>query len=53
MSSVSDNFQVLLQGNVKGNPRNNPNLYATEIATKLDLPGNWDVALIDISYLHN
>ena len=53
MSSRSDEFQVMLPSNVKGNPRNKPNLYETELAKPLDLPGEWDVALIDISYPHN
>ena len=53
MSSLSDEFQVLLPSNIKGNPRNKPNLYETELAKPLDLPGEWDVALINISYIHN
>ena len=53
MSSLSDKFQVLLPSNVKSNPRNKPNLYETELAKPLDLPGEWDVALINISYPHN
>ena len=53
MSSISDEFQVLLPSNVKGNPQNKPNLYETELAKPLDLPGKWDVALINISYPHN
>ena len=53
MSSLSDEFQVLLPSNVKGNPRNKPNLYETDLAKPLDLPGKWDVALINISYPHN
>ena len=53
MSSLSDEFQVLLPNNIKGNPRNKPNLYETELAKPLDLPGEWDVALINISYPHN
>ena len=53
MSSLSDEFQVLLPSNVKGNPRNKPKLYETELAKPLDLPGEWDVALINISYPHN
>ena len=44
---------MLLQSNVKGNPRNKPNLYETEFAKPLDLFGEWDVALINISYPHN
>ena len=53
MSSLSDEFQVLLPSNVKGNPKNKPNLYETELAKPLDLPGVWDMALINISYLYN
>ena len=43
----------MLPSNVKGNPRNKPNLYETELAKPLDLPCEWDVALINISYPHN
>ena len=53
MSSLSDEFEVLLPSNVKGNPRNKPNLYETTLATPLDLLGEWDVPLIHISYPHN
>ena len=53
MSSMSDEFQVLLPSNVKGNPRNEPNLFETELTKPLDLPGEWDVALINISFPHN
>ena len=53
MWSLSDEFQVLLPSNVKGNLKNKPNLYETKLAKPLDLPGEWDVALINISYLHN
>ena len=53
MSSQSDEFQVLQPSNVKGNPRNKPSLYETELAKPLDLPGEWNVALINISYPHN
>ena len=53
MSSMSDEFQVLLPSNVENNPRNKHNLFETELAKPLDLPGEWDVALINISYLHN
>ena len=48
MSSLSDEFQVLLPSNVKGNLKHKPNLYETELAKPLDLPGEWDVALINI-----
>ena len=53
MSSLSDEFQVLLPSNVKHNPKNKPNLYETVLAKPLNLPGEWDVALINISYPHN
>ena len=47
---MSDEYQVLLPSNVNGNLRNKPNLYKTELAKPLDLPGEFDVALINISY---
>ena len=50
MLSLSYEFQVLLPSNVKGNPRNKHNLYETKRAKPLDLPGEWDVALFDMSY---
>ena len=54
MSSwLSDQYQVLLPSNVKGNPRNKHNKYETELAKPLDLFGECDVALIDISYPQN
>ena len=53
MSSLSDEFQVVLPSNVGSNPRNEPNQYETALAKQLDLPGEWDVTLIDIAYLHN
>ena len=53
MSSQSNKFQVLLPSNVKGNSKNKPSLYETELAKPLDLPGEWGVALISISYPHN
>ena len=53
MLSMSDDFQVLLPSNVKGTPRNKPNLYKTDFAKPLDFPGEWDVALINISYPEN
>ena len=53
MSLMSNEFQVLQPSNVKGNPRNKPNLYETELDKPLDLPGEWDVAIINISYSHN
>ena len=53
MSSENYEFQVYLPSNVKGNPRNKPSLYETELAKHIDLPGDWDVALTEISYPHN
>ena len=53
MSSLSDKLQVLLQSNVKGNPRNKPNLYNKELVKPLDLSGELNAALINISNPHN
>ena len=53
MSSLSDEFQVVLPSNVGSNPRKNPNQYETALAKPLDLIGDWDVALIEIAYPHN
>ena len=44
---------MLLPSNVKGNPRNKSNPYVTELAKLLDLPREYDVALINILYQHN
>ena len=53
MSLKNNEFQVYLPSNVKGNPRNKPYLYDTELFKPMDLPGEWDVTLINISYSHN
>ena len=53
MSLENNKFQVYLPSNVKGNPRNKPYLYETELSKPMDLPGKWDVPLINISYPHN
>ena len=53
MSMLSDEFQVMLPSKVNSNPRNKPNLYETELAKQLDIPGEWDVALIEILYPQN
>ena len=50
--SLGDQFQVTLPSNVKGNNKNKPGEYETTLATPLDLPGDWEVALIDITYPH-
>ena len=51
--SLSDEFQVTLVSNVTCNPRNSPAQFETQLAKPLDLPGEWEVALIDMSYPHN
>ena len=51
--SLSDEFQVTLVSNVKSSARNKPADFETALARPLDLPGDWEVALIDISYPHN
>ena len=53
MSLENNEFQVYLPSNVKGNPQNKPYLYETELSKPMDLPGEWDVALINSSYPHN
>ena len=53
MSSLSDEFQVVLPSNVGSNPNNKPNQYEKACAKPLDIPGEWDVAIIDIAYPHN
>ena len=53
MSSQSNEFQVTLPSNLKGNPRNTPVQYETTLAKSLDLSGEWEVALINLSYPHN
>ena len=51
--SLGDEFQVTLASNVKSNARNKPADFETALAKPLDLPGEWEVALIDLSYPHN
>ena len=51
--SLRDEFQVTLVSNVKSSARNKPADFETELARPLDLPGDWEVALIDITYPHN
>ena len=50
---MGDEFQVTLASNVKSNARNKPADFATALARPLDLPGEWEVALIDLTYPHN
>ena len=51
--SLGDEFQVTLSSNVQSNARNKPADFETALARPLDLPGEWEVALIDLSYPHN
>ena len=51
--SLGDQFLVTLPINAKGNDKNTPGQYETTLATPLDLPGEWEVALIDITYPHS
>lgn len=50
--SLRDEFQVYLPSNVTGLDTNKPGAYETTLAYPLELPGNWEVALIDITYPH-
>lgn len=51
--SLGDEFQVTLASNVSSNKRNKPAAFETALAKPLELPGEWEVALIDLSYPHN
>ena len=51
--SLNNEFQVTLPSKVQSNSRNKPWQFETLLPIKLDLPGNWEVALIDIAYPHN
>ena len=51
--SLVDEFQATLASNVKSNARNKPANFETALAKPLNLPGEWEVALIDLSYPHN
>ena len=51
--SLGEEFQVTLASNVKSNARNKPADFETALARPLNLPGEWEVALIDLSYPHN
>ena len=53
MSLENNEFQVYLPSNVKNNIRYKPYLYETELSKPINLPGEWDEALINISYPHN
>ena len=50
--SLGNEFQVTLTSNVKSNARNKPADFETSLAKPMDLPGEWEVALIDLSYPH-
>ena len=52
MSLQSDAFQIFLPSNLKGNPLNKPSLYETKLEKPFDLPGEFDVAMINIVYPH-
>ena len=53
MFLLSDDFQVWLSSNVKGNPRNKPSLYETKLAKPFDLTSELNVVLIGILNPHN
>ena len=48
--SLRDEFQVTLPSNMTGLATNTPGDYETTLAYPLELPGTWEVALIDITY---
>ena len=53
MSSESNEFELTLPSNEKRNPRNKPVQYEKTLTKSLDLSGEWEVALINLSYPHN
>ena len=50
--SLRDEFQVTLPSNVTGLSTNTPGVYETTLAYPLELPGTWEVVLIDLTYPH-
>ena len=53
MTSQSNEFQVTLPSNLKGNLRNTPVQYETTLAKSRDRSGEWEVVLMNLSYPHN
>ena len=45
-------FQVTLASNVLSDAKNSPNSFETKLARPVDLNGDWEVALIDITFPH-
>ena len=50
--SLRDEFQVTFPSNVIGLATNTAGAFETTIAFSLELPGTWEVALIDITNPH-
>ena len=50
--SLRDEFQVTLPSNITGLDTNKPGAYETTLANPLELPGTWEVSVIDITYHH-
>lgn len=50
---MPDEFQITLLSNVKSNPRNQSAEFETQLAKPIELNGQWEVALMDLSYPHN
>ena len=50
---MANSFQVILPSNVKGNPDNKPGQYETTLASTLETPGQWEVAIMNCSYTHS
>ena len=51
--SLGNQFLVTLPSNVKSNDKNTPGQYETTLVTLINLPGEWEVALIDNTYPHS
>ena len=50
--SLRDEFQVTLPSNVTNLNTNRPGAYETTLAYTLELPGTWEVSLINNTYPH-
>ena len=50
--TLSDEFHITLPSNVIDLDTNTPGVNETTLAYSLELPGTWEVVLIDITYPH-
>jgi hypothetical protein len=50
---MANSFQVILPSNIKGNAENKAGQYETTLASTLETPGQWEVAIMNCSYTHS